>query len=303
MVKSKIFQELSNLSTEARLEASKDIDLADSLEICRIINNEDKKCANAVESAIDKIANAVDLISQAFRSGGRLIYVGAGTSGRLGVLDASECPPTFGTDPSMVVALIAGGDIALRHAQEGSEDNSLQAVKDIQQLNLQTHDIICGIMASGRTPYVISALNFASSQGLKTIAIACNDEKYLKAKVDVAICVNAGPEVLSGSTRMKAGSMQKMILNMLSTASMIKIGKVYQNVMVDLQMNSNKLVERSKKIVMELCNVNYDEAELLLIRANYNVKLAIILSLTGKDLEDAEKILKDNLGVIRNAIK
>jgi N-acetylmuramic acid 6-phosphate etherase len=274
-----------------------------SLEIVTAINNEDQLVANVVREQSLAIAKAIDYITEALRFGGRLIYIGAGTSGRLGVLDASECPPTFGTDPSMVVGVIAGGYEALQKAKEGSEDNGPQGWLDLLELNISKNDILCGIMASGRTPYVVEALEQAAKNGIKTIVLACNSAEQIRVKADVIIALDVGAEAIMGSTRMKAGTAQKMVLNMLSTGSMIRLGKVYQNIMVDLQMNSAKLVERAKKIIMHFCHISYKEAEQLLNNANGHVKLAIVMQKLACSKEEAAKKLDDSNGFIKPIIE
>jgi len=302
MAENKVFQELAGLVTESRNPDSFDVDIMSTEEIVRLINREDQKVAKAVEREIPYIIQAVDIIAHAFKNGGRLIYVGAGTSGRLGVLDASECPPTFGSDPDMVQGIIAGGYEALVRAQEGSEDKYNMGVADLLAKNISAKDVVCGIAASLRTPYVIGALEEAGRIGAKTIFVICNPREQLNIKVDVAICPVPGPEVIMGSTRMKSGTAQKIILNMLTTTAMIKIGKVYENMMIDLQQNSQKLIERSKKIIMMATNVNYDEAANLLEKAGGHVKSAILIGLTGLSLADARQLLEKHDGFIKHAL-
>jgi N-acetylmuramic acid 6-phosphate etherase len=298
-----VYNELEHLGTEQKNQLTNNIDLASSLEIVSIMNSEDQKCALAVNLIKDKIADAIDLIYLHFTLGGRLIYVGAGTSGRLGVLDASECPPTFGTDPKMVQGVIAGGYGALVKAVEGSEDDEKQAVLDLELLDLNATDVVCGIMASGRTPYVISALKWAREKKMATLLIACNSEKNIPYKADINMCVYAGPEVIMGSTRLKSGTMQKMILNMLTTGSMIRLGKVYGNVMVDLQMNSLKLVERAKKILIDICKIEYSEAEHLLNKSGASVKVALVMKLKKCEKAEANLLLNKHNGQISDLLK
>jgi N-acetylmuramic acid 6-phosphate etherase len=298
-----VFKELSSLVTENRNPDSYDVDVMNTEEILRLINWEDKKVAIAVEKEIPYIVQAVNIIIETFRKGGRLIYIGAGTSGRLGVLDAVECPPTFGSDPEMIQGIIAGGYEALVQAQEGQEDKKEQGEIDIRKKNITTRDVVCGIAASQRTPYVIGALEEARKAGAKTIFVICNPRKMNQVNVDVTICPVPGPEVVMGSTRMKAGSAQKMVLNMLTTAAMIKRGKVYENMMVDLQPNSQKLIERSKKIIMLATDTNYENASYLLKKSQGHIKTAILMALTGLNLEAAEKCLDRNEGFIKKAIQ
>jgi N-acetylmuramic acid 6-phosphate etherase len=271
-------------------------------EIVRLINREDHLVAEAVAKEIPYIVQAVDIIAKAFKKGGRLIYIGAGTSGRLGVLDASECPPTFGSDPKMVQGIIAGGVEALYRAQEGSEDLKEQGKSDLLEKNITAKDVICGIAASQRTPYVIGALEAAKKRGAKTLFIICNPREVVQIDVDVAICPVPGPEIIMGSTRMKSGSAQKMVLNILTTAAMIKQGKVFENMMIDLQQNSQKLIERSKKIIMLATEKNYEEASYFLEKSKGHVKSAILMAKTGMDLEKAHSLLDSSEGFIKKAL-
>ena len=302
MSENMVFKQLSSLVTESRNPDTYDIDVMETSDLVRLINREDKKVAEAVEKEIPYIVQAVDIISHAFKSNGRLIYVGAGTSGRLGVLDASECPPTFGSDPDMVQGIIAGGFEALIKAQEGSEDNLEQGAADLRKKNVTANDVVCGIAASQRTPYVQGALDHARKIGAKTIFVICNPRNTITIPVDVAICPVPGPEVIMGSTRMKAGTAQKMVLNILTTASMTKQGKIFENMMIDLQQNSQKLVERSKKIIMTITDVNYKDAEILLEQSGGHVKSAILMALTGLDLASVQALLKKNDGFIKKSL-
>lgn len=302
MAENTVFQELAKLVTESRHSDTYDIDILSTEEIVRLINKEDHKVAEAVAKEIPYIIKAVDIIADAFKNDGRLIYVGAGTSGRLGILDASECPPTFGSDPKMVQGLIAGGFEALVSAQEGNEDKKEQGISDLQEKNISSKDVVCGIAASQRTPYVLGALEEANRRGAKTLFVICNPRDTLQVDVDVAICPVPGPEVIMGSTRMKAGSTQKMVLNILTTTAMIKQGKVYENMMIDLQQNSQKLRERSKKIIMLATDKNYNEASSYLAESNGHVKAAILMAITGTNLEQARSILDSNDGFIKKAI-
>jgi N-acetylmuramic acid 6-phosphate etherase len=302
MAENSIFKELSELVTEERNPDTYDIDVMETEAIVRLINREDHKVALAVEKEIPYIVEAANLIAKSFQSGGRLIYVGAGTSGRLGVLDAAECPPTFGSNPEMVQGIIAGGVEALYRAQEGSEDKREMGARDLAAKKISSQDVVCGIAASQRTPYVLGALEEAQKRGAKTIFIICNPRELVKINVDVAICPIPGPEVIMGSTRMKAGSAQKMVLNLLSTTAMIKQGKIFENMMIDLQQNSLKLIERSKKIIMLATNKSYNEAEELLQLAGGHVKTAILMALTGLDKEKTESLLDQNNGFIKKAL-
>ncbi len=298
----KVFNELENLITESRNPATFDIDSKSTLQILKLINAEDRKVPLAVEKQIPQIAKGVELIVQTIKKGGRLFYIGAGTSGRLGVLDAAECPPTFGTDPKMIRGIIAGGYKSLIRSREGVEDNLKAGGKDLQRAGLKKGDVLVGIAASKRTPYVLGALKYAKKVGAKTIFIFCNPIKGLKVKPDVVISPVLGPEVVTGSTRMKAGTAQKLILNMLSTAAMIKIGKVYENLMVDLQAKSQKLKERSKRIIMQVTGVNYKQAEKYLRLSGGSVKTALVMILSNVDKREAEKRLKKAGGFVRKAV-
>jgi len=291
------------LITEKRNPNTLDIDSKSIEDILRVINNEDKHVPYAVEKEISYIKQAVEIIVNAFRQGGRLIYIGAGTSGRLGVLDASECPPTFGTDQEMVQGIIAGGYEALVRAQEGVEDKKEQGAIDLMSLNFSRKDVACGIAASRRTPYVVGAIEKAREIGAKTIYITCTPREEMNLDVDVAICPVVGPEVIMGSTRMKSGTAQKLVLNMLTTTSMIRLGKVYGNMMVDLQMNSKKLEERSKRTVMMVTGINYEMAEKVLLDANGHVKTALVMILKGVDREEAINRLIQSNGFVRGAIE
>ena len=298
----KVFEEIKNLITESRNPATFDIDSISTLQILKLINAEDKKVPLAVEKQIPQIAKGVELIVKTFKKGGRLFYIGAGTSGRLGVLDAAECPPTFGTDPKMIRGIIAGGYKSLVRSREGVEDNIKAAEKDLKKAGLTKKDVVVGIAASKRTPYVLGALKYAKKIGAKTIFIFCNPIKGLKVKPDVIISPLLGPEVVTGSTRMKAGTAQKLILNMLSTTAMIKIGKVYENLMVDLQAKSQKLRERSKRIIMQVTGVNYKQAEKYLRLSGGSVKTALVMILSNVDKKEAEKRLKKAGGFVRKAV-
>ncbi len=303
MAKSELFEELKRLSTEKQNPKSMRIDVADTREILEIINDEDHLVAAAVKGEIPYIAEAVELVVDAFRNGGRLIYVGAGTSGRLGILDATECPPTFGTPPELIQGIIAGGREAVFRSAEGAEDVFEHGERDLKALNLAPPDVVCGIAASRRTPYVVGGVAYARSIGCKTLYVTCNPRSDFDLEVDVAICPFVGPEVIMGSTRMKSGTAQKLVLNMITTASMVRLGKVYENMMVDLQMTSQKLVERSKRVLMVVTGVDYDEAARMLSAADGHVKTAIVMILRGVDADEAGRRLDDADGFVRRAIE
>lgn len=297
-----LFRKLEHLLTEQRNSLSRSIDISNTLEIVKIINEEDKKVAYSVEKRLEVIASAIDMIAEKLKIGGRLLYFGAGTSGRLGVLDAAECPPTFGTNPETVKGYIAGGDKAMFVAQEGAEDKEKYGEEELDRISVNSKDVIVGIAASGRTPYVHGALKKAKELGCQTILITTVSAEQVDIEVDFMIDVPVGPEVIMGSTRMKSATAQKMILNMLSTGSMIRLGKIFENVMVDLQLTNKKLEERARKIVMMLANVNYDEAGEWLHKANSHVKTALIMAIGGLNLDEATKKLKQNDGFIRKAL-
>lgn len=298
-----LFDEIKRLSTEQRNDLSSKIDLSDSLEIATIINNEDLKVASAVQKKLPQIAEAIDAAFRQLKKGGRILYFGAGTSGRLGVLDAAECPPTFGTEPDMVQGFIAGGKEAMFEAQEGAEDQPETGAQDIREIGVNENDLVVGLAASGRTPYVHGALKEAQKIGAITVFITTVPKAQLNIESDIIIDVPVGPEVVMGSTRMKSATAQKMILNMISTGAMIKLGKVYENVMVDLMQTNKKLVERSKRIIMMFCVVDYEEAGDLLESAQGNVKTAIVMSLKKMDAKSAKKVLMENDGFIRKVIE
>lgn len=300
----KIFEELKGLTTEQRNPHSMDIDSRSTLEILKIINDEDKIVPLAVEKELKYIVQAVDLITEAIKNGGRLLYFGAGTSGRIGVLDASECPPTFGTPFGLIEGFIAGGKEAMFRAQEGAEDFEENGTKAVIDAKVTEKDIVCGIAASRRTPYVVGAVKKAKEIGAKTLFVTTNPRKDFNIKeVDVAICPYVGPEVIMGSTRMKSGTAQKLVLNMLTTAAMIRLGKVYENMMIDLQMTNKKLVERSKKIIMTITGISYGEAEDILKKANGHVKTALVMIIAKVDAEVAGKRLEKADGFVRKAIE
>ncbi|RJP73095.1 MAG: N-acetylmuramic acid 6-phosphate etherase [Ignavibacteriales bacterium] len=300
----KIFDEIASLTTEQRNPNSMDIDAKSTEEILKIINNEDKTVPLAVEKELPYITKAVDLIVKALKSGGRLLYFGAGTSGRLGVVDASECPPTFGTPFGMIEGFIAGGKEAMFRAQEGAEDHEENGSADVVKAKVNSKDVVCGIAASRRTPYVVGAVKKAKELGATTLYITCNPRKDFNIKeVDVAMCPYVGPEVVMGSTRMKSGTAQKLVLNMLTTTAMIRMGKVYENMMIDLQMTNKKLVERSKKIVMTITGVSYEEAADVLKKAGGHVKTALVMIKAKVDADEAKERLIKADGFVRKAIE
>jgi len=294
---------LREMITESRNKNSMEIDRLSTLDMLKVINNEDKKVALAVERELPNITEAVDEIARAFSEGGRLIYMGAGTSGRLGVLDASECPPTYGTPATQVVGLIAGGEKAILKAVENAEDNREMAVDDLKGLQLSKKDVVVGIAASGRTPYVLGGLEYAKGIGAVTVGISCNPESALAHAADIEISPVVGAEVVTGSSRMKAGTAQKLVLNMLTTASMIKIGKVYGNLMVDVEATNAKLVERQKKIVIEATGASREEAERAISESKGSCKLAIFMIISGLDADKAREILDRKKGFIRKALE
>ena len=298
-----LLQTLSTLITEQRNPNSMHVDSLSALEIVQLMNDEDKRVPLAIEKCLSQIAQTVECIVAAFQQGGRLVYIGAGTSGRLGVLDASECPPTFGVSPEMVKGVIAGGERALRHPIEGAEDSKSQAVVDLQTIQFSSKDVLVGIAASGRTPYVIGALEYAKSLGSVTVSIASNPNSAMANIVDIAIDTVVGPEVLTGSSRLKSGTAQKLVLNMLTTASMILMGKCYQNLMVDVQASNEKLKARAIHIVMQATDCDKALAEETLKQADQNAKLAIMMILSGLDRAQAEALLEKHQGKLQLALK
>jgi N-acetylmuramic acid 6-phosphate etherase len=293
---------LSQLLTEQRNPASMDLDMRSTEGILRLLNAEDKLVPLAVEREIPYIIQAVDYVVQSLKSGGRLLYFGAGTSGRLGVIDASECPPTFGTDPATVVGVIAGGRAAMFQSQEGAEDDPENGKRDVDAYGVNAKDTVCGIAASRRTPYVVGAVARARELGAKTIYVTTNPRSEFNLEVDVAICPEVGPEVLMGSTRMKSGTAQKLVLNMLTTTSMVRLGKVYENMMVDLQLTNVKLRERAKRIVMMATGLDYAGAERALHLAGGHVKTAIVMVHAGVSAEEARLRIQKADGSVRRAI-
>lgn len=298
----KVFEEIKSLITESPNPETENIDSKSTKKILELINKEDQKVAKEVKKTIPQIAKGVDLIVSSLKGGGRLFYIGAGTSGRLGVLDSAECPPTFGTDPKKISGIIAGGYKTLVRSKEGVEDDFSSGEEDLKKRNLNKCDVVVGIAASRRTPYVLGALKYAKKIKAKTIFLFCNPSSQLEIKPDVVISPVLGPEVIAGSTRMKAGTAQKLILNMLSTCAMIKLGKVYKNLMVDLQAKSKKLEERSKRIIMILTGLDYEKAGVYLKKADGKVKKALLMILAKVDKKEAEKRLKKSMGFVREAL-
>ncbi len=290
---------IENLTTERQNPQTLHLDELSIREACRLMNEEDAQVAKAVGEELPSIEKVIEKVIEAFRKGGRLIYIGAGTSGRLGVLDTAECVPTFGVEPTMVVGLIAGGQKAMLTAVEGAEDSLDLAEEELRQIQLAKNDVVIGIAASGRTPYVIGGLRYAQDVGAVTCSLSCNKEALISKEAQLAIEVDCGPEFLTGSTRLKAGTAQKLILNMISTISMIGIGKVYGNLMVDVQPTNQKLVERAKRIIMSATEVSYEIAEEFYEKADHNVKVAIVMILTGSSRKKALEKLQAADGFIR----
>lgn len=295
--------EINQLTTEKRNPNTMHLDQMSVGQVLELMNKEDRQVPEAIAEALGQIEAAVETIIQSLKAGGRLIYFGAGTSGRLGVLDAAECVPTFGVSPDLVVGLIAGGDKAMVEAVEGAEDSLTLAEEDFKKLNLNANDTVVGIAASGRTPYVIGGLQYAQSIGAKTVSIACNQQAKISRFAQIPIEVDCGPEVLTGSTRLKAGTAQKLILNMLSTVSMIGIGKVYQNLMVDVQATNEKLEERSKRIIMAATECSYEEAASYFEAANHKVKVAIVMILTNLDATEASQKINAANGFVNQVLQ
>lgn len=294
--------DLEKLTTESRNQNTLNIDKVSTLDMVKMINEEDRKVAVAIEPELSKIAEAIDEIVKGMHKGGRLIYIGAGTSGRLGILDASECPPTYGVSEELVQGIIAGGKEAIFRAKEGAEDSKELAVEDLKKINLSKNDVVVGLAASGRTPYVIGGLNYANEIGVVTVSITCNAGSEVSKAAKISIAPVVGPEVVTGSTRLKSGTAQKLVLNMLSTGTMIKLGKVYGNLMVDVRATNEKLVERAKKIVCEATGVSREDAEKSLIETDYDVKLSIFMILSKLEKEEAKKVLDESKGYIAEAL-
>lgn len=294
---------LTQMVTESRNPASEQIDTLSTLEMLTIINDEDQKVALAVKATLPQLAELVEKVVVAFSLGGRLIYIGAGTSGRLGILDASECPPTYGTPHEQVMGLIAGGHQAILKAIENAEDNREMAVKDLRNIHFNNRDVLVGIAASGRTPYVLGAIAYAKSLGATVAAISCNPGSEIGRAADIAIEPLVGPEVVTGSSRMKAGTAQKLILNMITTGAMIRSGKVYGNLMVDVAATNAKLLQRQVNIVVEATGCRHEEAENALNDCQRHCKTAILMVLTGLPADQASELLAEHRGFIRNALQ
>ncbi|PAF23646.1 N-acetylmuramic acid 6-phosphate etherase [Terribacillus saccharophilus] len=294
---------LDKLTTEKRNESTMKLDQLTTKEVLQLMNKEDRTVPDAVEAALPEIEAAVEQVIATFQAGGRLIYTGAGTSGRLGILDAVECPPTFSTPDDMVQGLLAGGMSAFRKAKEGAEDNPELGARELEDIGLTAKDTVIGIAASGRTPYVIGALDYAAAVGAATVSVACNKDSAISKHAKISIEVETGPEILTGSTRLKAGTAQKLVLNMISTASMVGVGKVYKNLMVDVKPTNDKLQERAKRIIMEATGANYDAAEKVFDQADGQVKTAIVMLLLDVTKEEAEEKLRNAEGFVRSAIK
>ncbi len=294
--------DLSQMVTESRNPASEHIDQVSTLEMLKIINNEDKKVPLSIEKILPNIAQLVDKVAEAFQQGGRLIYCGAGTSGRLGILDASECPPTFGTPHEQVIGLIAGGHQAILRAVENAEDNRQLGQKDLEDIQFNAKDVLVGIAASGRTPYVLGAMDYAQSLGATVAAISCNPDSAMAKQADIPLTAVVGPEVVTGSSRMKAGTAQKLILNMITTGAMIRIGKIFGNLMVDVEATNAKLIERQTRIVMEATECERATAEQALQQCERHCKTAILMILADLSAADAKRLLSSNNGFIRSAL-
>ncbi|MDG5767183.1 N-acetylmuramic acid 6-phosphate etherase [Balneolales bacterium ANBcel1] len=303
--KKQLYEQLSRLETEQRNPATMHVDLAEPREIVRLMSREDQEVAACVESRSARIAEAIELGRLSLARGGRLIYCGAGTSGRIGVVDAAECPPTFGTRPEQVVGLIAGGPEAMFRAQEGSEDRPENGVRDIAELDVTQADTVCGLAASGRTPYVLGCLEEAGRRGAGTIMVCCvpREQVDLRPAPDILIDIPVGPEVIMGSTRLKSATAQKMVCNMITTGIMIRLGKVYENVMVDLMLTNRKLEERARRIVSMFTGHDYEKSSDLLHKAGGNVKIALVMGLADMDADGAVKLLEAHHGFIRAALK
>ncbi|KAF6633344.1 MULTISPECIES: N-acetylmuramic acid 6-phosphate etherase [Pantoea] len=295
--------DLSQMITEGRNPASQNIDELSTEAMLRVINDEDKKVALAVEAIVPQIAAAVDAICAAFQAGGRLIYCGAGTSGRLGILDASECPPTFGTPREQVIGLIAGGHTAILQAVENAEDNREQGAQDLKDIHFSRHDVLVGIAASGRTPYVLGALAYANELGATTVSLTCNPGSAMSQVAAIALTPVVGPEVITGSSRMKAGTAQKLVLNMLTTGSMIRSGKVYGNLMVDVEATNQKLVQRQVNIVMQATDCDEATASAALTACGGHCKTAILMVLADLAADEAKALLSQHQGFIRQALQ
>lgn len=291
------------IATEEKNPNTENIDTLSTIEMVRLINEEDKKVAGAVETELPHIAAAIDIIAAQFKAGGRLIYSGCGTSGRLGILDASECPPTYSTEPEQVVGLIAGGKSAMFEAVEGAEDDEALGAEDLKKINFNDKDVLVGIAASGRTPYVLGAMRYAKGCGAHVFCITCSPNSEMSNVAEIAMELLSGPEVVTGSTRMKSGTAQKMVLNMLSTGTMIKLGKVYGNLMVDVKPSNEKLIHRCERIVSQATGISEEEAKTVLKQCEYRPKVAIVMILRNVDAVQAKQFLEEHDGRIAAAVK
>ncbi len=291
------------MTTESRNPDTMDLDTMTTLEVVTAMNREDAKVPAAITPVLPQIAAAADWAIESLRNGGRVFYLGAGTSGRLGVIDAAECPPTFGVSPDKIIGLIAGGKTAMLDAVEGAEDSLTLAEEELKSYALSNKDLVIGIAASGRTPYVLGGLEYAKSLGCRTVGISCNPSSQVGRCADLAIEVSVGPEVLTGSTRLKAGTAQKMILNMISTSAMVGLGKAYQNLMVDVMQTNEKLRRRAEKIVMEATGADQEQARKTIDEAGGNAKTAIVMILAGCGAEEAKQRLEKADGHVRGAIQ
>ncbi|MBD3217639.1 MAG: N-acetylmuramic acid 6-phosphate etherase [candidate division Zixibacteria bacterium] len=299
----KVFNEIKDLATESVNKRTRSIDILPTRKVLELINDEDQKIAPAVKKVIPQIEKAVELVVNSFESGGHLYYIGAGTSGRLGVLDASECPPTFGVKPSLVQGIIAGGRRTLVRSKEGIEDDAEAGAREIEKKKVSSKDTVIGIATSNRTPYTLAGLKQAKKMGASTVFLCCNRSVKLPFKPDVIINPITGPEAIAGSTRMKAGTATKLILNMITTTAMVKIGKTFGNLMVDLQATSEKLVQRSIKTLMTVCDLNYNQAKKLLEKAEGHVKTAIVMHFKLSDLKTAKQLLKSADGHLSRILR
>ena len=295
--------DLNSIKTEQRNSRTAQIDTMSTLSMVKLINEEDKKVAVAVGDEAEHIAQAVDVIAAQLKQGGRLVYSGCGTSGRLGILDAVECPPTYSTDPGEVIGLIAGGNEAIFRAKEGAEDDEALGAEDLKKIDFGSKDVLVGIAASGRTPYVLGAMNYAKEQGAHVIGISCNPGSQVEKTAEIAITPTPGPEVVTGSTRMKRGTAQKMVLNMLSTGAMIKLGKVYGNLMVDVKPSNEKLIRRCVTIVCSAAECTEEEAAAALKQCGYHPKVAIVMILRDVDAETANRLLEEAGGRIAKVLE
>lgn len=294
--------DLNGLSTEKRNPETMNLDEMEIEDILAVMNREDEKVVKIVGGVLPKVAEVIGFTTESLKRNGRIIYIGAGTSGRLGVLDAAECPPTFGVSSEVVVGVIAGGERAFLKAVEGAEDNEKLGAEDLEELGVDERDTVIGLTASGRTPYVIGALKYAAAKGCRTASISCNTGSEVSRYAEVAVEVETGPEVLSGSTRLKAGTAEKMILNMISTVSMVETGKVYKNLMVDVRQSNAKLIVRTENIVMQAVGCDRESAKRALKEAGGEAKLAILMLLLQTDVEETRQILKNAGGKIKNAL-